>query len=131
MTGRGVSAPKAPIACNATFSSATVDEREDILVALESRLAERPDRGLLQFIPSKTGSGGDTDELFTGKGTTPKFGQDEDGFQAQLGPVVIIPDEAGDLFLPEFQSRERRRSLPPRGRRVHPFPGGSGLLVLE
>ena len=31
-----------------------------------------------------------------------KFGQDKNGFHAQLGPILIVPDETGDLFLPEI-----------------------------
>ena len=31
-----------------------------------------------------------------------EFGQDEDSFHPQLGPIVIVPDEAGDLLLPKF-----------------------------
>ena len=34
-----------------------------------------------------------------------EFGQDEDSFHAQLGPIVVVPDETGDLFLTVFRAK--------------------------
>ena len=78
-----------------------VDEGKNILVAFESGFAQRPDSGLPQLVSFETRIGNNAVELFAGKGTVAELGQEEDSFHAQLGPFLIVPDEAGDLFLPE------------------------------
>ena len=81
-----------------------VDQWEDIFVTFEPGFAERPDSGLPQFISFETRIRDNAVELFAGKWTVAEFGQDEHSFQAQLWPVVIVPDETADLFLPKFGS---------------------------
>ena len=35
-------------------------------------------------------------------GTVAEFSQDKDSFHAQFRPIIIVPDETSDLFLPKF-----------------------------
>ena len=79
-----------------------VDEWEDIFVAFEPGFAECPDSSLPQFISFETRISDNAVELFAGKGIVAKLGEDEYSFHAQLGPVIIVPDEMGDLFLSEL-----------------------------
>ena len=101
-----------------------VDERENIFVAFEPAFTQRPDRGLPQFISFETRISDDAIELFAGKGVVAELSQDEDSFHAQLGPIIVVPDETGDLFPAEFGAERGGGTPQLRGRRDVRFPGG-------
>ena len=99
-----------------------VDQGEDIFVAFEPGFAERPDSGLPQFISFETRIGDNAVELFARKRTAAEFGQNEDSFHAQFRPVIIVPDETGDLFLPKFGSESGGRACRFEGDTFFGFP---------